>query len=144
MEVAEAEPRAHPGFDRGQSGRHARLNETQQSAPEGLNPLGARLGRDGQGEQKGSFPTLHQGRPWRRRGPLPTQSSVRCRRSVVGKAQRKWRVGRGPCPQLKRTEVQQGLQTQKQRENRWRMFWQEEPSWDLAKWRKGEHGQRVI
>ena len=55
MEVAEAEPRAHPGFDRGQSGRHARLNETQQSAPEGLNPLGARLSRDGQGEQKGSF-----------------------------------------------------------------------------------------
>ena len=91
-QAAEMEPRAQPGRDHGWFGVHVRLNETQQRAPEDLNPMGARLSRDVQVEKEGGFPTLLcQWRPWVRRGPLPSYSSVRRRWWVIGKARRKWR-----------------------------------------------------
>ena len=53
VKAAEAEPRAQPELVHCWSRRHARLNETQQSAPENLNPFGARLSLGGQGKQEG-------------------------------------------------------------------------------------------
>ena len=53
VRAAEAEPRAQPELVRGWSRRHVMLNETQQRAPEDLDPFGVRLSPCGQGEQEG-------------------------------------------------------------------------------------------